>query len=182
MSGPRPGVRVGVDVGSVRVGVSASDAAGSVVLPVTTLVRGRATVAELASLVRDRAAVEVVVGLPLGLSGTEGAAAAAARGLAGELAAAVTPVPVRLVDERFSTAGAVRELQPSRGRDERRRAPGERAGRRAGTHRPDHHVDSRALRSVVDQQAAVIILRTALDAETATGRPPGTLVTTGGTR
>lgn len=167
--GPRPGARVGVDVGSVRVGVAASDAGAAVVLAVATLARDAAAGAdldELAALVAERAAVEVVVGLPLGLSGTPGRAAAAATAYARELARRVAPVPVRLVDERFSTAQVVRTLQPGRG-DARR-------GRARGARLP--HVDARALRAVVDSEAAAIILRSALAIEAATGRPPGTLV------
>lgn len=173
-TGLRPGVRVGVDVGSVRVGVAASDATGALVLGVATLARGPGTVAELAALVRERAAVEVVVGLPVGLNGREGPAAGLVRAFAVEIATAVAGVPVRLVDERFSTTSATRELQPDRGR------PARRSGSR-GRGTGERHVDSRALRSVIDQQAAAIILRTALQTEDATGAPPGEPVTGGAT-
>ena len=64
------------------------------------------------------------------------------------------PVPVRLVDERMSTAEAARGLRE--------------AGR-----------TTRTSRAVVDQAAAVIIVQHALDAERSTGRPPGTLVDPG---
>lgn len=179
-AGVRPGARVGVDVGSVRVGVAACDAGAEVVLGVATLPRDGATVAALVELVTGRGAVEVVVGLPVGLSGREGPAAAAARGFAGELSAAVAPVPVRLVDERLSTAAAVRTLQPGTGRPRRsRRGRGARgAGGNGGGH-GGGHLDGRALRSVVDQQAAVVILGSALDTEAGTGRPPGELVPAG---
>jgi putative holliday junction resolvase len=144
----RPGVRLGVDVGSVRVGVARSDAGGLLATPVATLARKGDDLTELAALVTESAAVEVVVGLPLHLSGREGPAADAARTYAAELAARVAPVPVRLVDERLSTVGATRDL------------------RAAG-------VDTRRGRGVVDQAAAVIILQAALDYERTTGRPPG---------
>jgi putative Holliday junction resolvase len=146
----RPGVRVGVDVGSVRVGVAACDPAGLIATPVRTLSRGKGDLAALAALVADREAVEVVVGLPTSLSGRAGPAAAAAEAYAGELAARV-PVPVRLVDERFSTVGAQRDLR-------------------------DSGVDTRRGRSVIDQAAAVIILQGALDAERSSGLAPGRLV------
>lgn len=146
----RPGVRVGVDVGSVRVGVAACDPAGLIATPVRTLRRGKGDLAALAALVAEREAVEVVVGLPTSLSGRAGPAAAAAEAYAGELAARV-PVPVRLVDERFSTVEAQRDL-------------------RAGG------VDTRRGRSVIDQAAAVIILQGALDAERSSGLAPGRLV------
>jgi putative Holliday junction resolvase len=116
-----------------------------------------ADLARIAQLATEYRAVEVVVGLPLSLSGRSGAAAAAASAYARELAAAVAPVPVRLVDERLSTVTAHDRL----------------AG--AG-------MDSRARRGVVDRAAAAIILQSALDAERSSGRPPGRLVGDGGGR
>jgi putative Holliday junction resolvase len=146
--GFRDGVRLGVDVGSVRVGVARCDATGMLATPVATLKRGDGDLAELARLVVESEAVEVVVGLPLSLSGRLGAAADAARAYAIELAARIAPIGVRLVDERLSTVGATRDLQA------------------AG-------INSRRGRSLVDQAAAVIILQAALDAERSTGLPPG---------
>jgi putative pre-16S rRNA nuclease len=144
----RPGVRVAVDVGSVRIGVAASDPDGLVASPVETVRRGAGDLERLAAIVSGRAAVEVLVGLPRALSGREGASAAAAREFAGRLAGAVAPLPVRLVDERLSTVAAERRLRES-------------------------GVPGRRQRSVVDQVAAVDILQTALDAERSSGRPPG---------
>lgn len=152
----RAGVRLGVDVGRVRVGVATCDPAGLIATPVETLRRGRGDLDRLAVLVAEREAVEVVVGLPTSLSGRPGPAVAAAEGYAGELAARV-PVPVRLVDERFSTVDAQRGLHAS-------------------------GVDTRRGRSVIDQAAAVIILQGALDAERSSGVAPGRLVALGGTR
>lgn len=146
----RLGVRVGVDVGSARVGVAACDPAGLVATPVETVRRGPGDLARLAALVAEREAVEVVVGLPTSLSGRAGPAAAAADGFAREIAALVA-VPVRLVDERFSTAAAQRGLRAS-------------------------GVSSRRGRRVVDQAAAAIILQSALDAERASGVAPGRVV------
>jgi putative Holliday junction resolvase len=155
-------VRLGVDVGSVRVGVATCDPAGLIATPVETVRRGRGDLDRLVALVVERDAVEVVVGLPTTLAGRHGAAAEAAEEFAGRLAARlagpsadggsdVPDVPVRLVDERLSTVGAQRDLQ------------------RSG-------VDTRRGRSVVDQAAAVIILQTALDAERHSGSAPGRLV------
>jgi putative Holliday junction resolvase len=149
--GFRRGARLGVDVGTVRVGVAACDPDGLLVTAVTTLARDPRRGADLdglRQLVAERRVVEVVVGLPRSLSGAEGPAATAARGYAGRLAAAVAPVPVRLVDERLSTVEA--------------------AGRLRGA---GH--DSRASRRLVDAQAAAVILETALAAERSSGRPPG---------
>ena len=110
----RPGIRLGVDVGSVRVGLAASDPGGILATPVRTLDRDLVSGADqvvIAAKVLECAALEVVVGLPRSLSGGEGPAAAGARVYASALAAAISPTPVRLVDERLTTIDAHRELQ-----------------------------------------------------------------------
>ena len=150
----RGGVRLGVDVGAVRVGVAASDPHGLVAAPMETVLRdptGGNDLDRIAAIAAERDAVEVVVGLPISMSGLEGRAADAARTYAAALAARLAPVPVRLVDERLTTVSATREL------------------RRAG-------VAARRGRAVVDQAAASIILQSALDIERGTCAPPGTLV------
>ncbi|MDO5698801.1 MAG: Holliday junction resolvase RuvX [Dermatophilus congolensis] len=167
----RPGIRIGVDVGSVRVGVATCDPDAILATPVRTVARGgsgggdtasgaadNSAVAEndssltgIAELVASTGAIEVVVGLPRSLSGEEGLAAQTARAYAKSLAAKVAPVPVRLLDERLTTVDAHRALYSS--------------GR-----------SGRAHREVVDQVAAVMILQSALDAERDTGREPGELV------
>ena len=150
----RPGIRVGVDVGEVRVGVAASDPSGIFAAPVETLPRDLDAGADLeavVALVAERDAVEVVVGLPRLLSGEEGEAARRARGYASALAQRMPSVPVRLVDERLTTVAAHRKLR-------------------------DSGVPGRRQRAVVDQAAAVLILQSALDAESASGAPPGELV------
>ena len=148
----REGVRLAVDVGSVRVGVARSDPGGILASPLTVVRSGPGELDELAALAAGAGAVEVIVGLPTSLSGREGAAATAARRFAAELAGRLAPIPVRLVDERFTTAQAHAAL------------------RRGGK-------DSRARRPVVDAAAAAVLLQAALDAERATGRPPGHPVT-----
>lgn len=156
----RPGVRVGVDVGSARVGVAASDPTATFAHPVRTLARDEqhgSDLSDLAVLVEELAAVEVVVGLPLLLSGQEGEAARTARDYAVALAARVGTVTVRLVDERLTTVDAHRRLR-------------------------DSGVPGRGQRKVVDQAAAVLILQTALDTEARSGRPPGEPVSPGGRR
>ena len=132
------GVRIGVDVGSVRVGVAVSDPGGILATPVATLDRAGSLDA-LAALVREREAVEVVVGHPRHLSGASGASARDAETFADSLRALVDPVPVRLVDERLTTVSATRTLS-------------------------ERGVRGKAQRAVVDQAAAVAILQSALDA------------------
>jgi putative Holliday junction resolvase len=147
----RSGVRLAVDVGSVRVGVAASDPAGVLAMPVAVLrrdARDGGDLDELESLVREREAVEILVGLPRSLSGADGPAAVSVRAYAADLAKRVAPVAVRLVDERMTTMEATRGL------------------RSAG-------VRSRAARGKIDAAAAVVILQHALDSERASGAAPG---------
>jgi putative Holliday junction resolvase len=154
-SGTRPGVRLAVDVGSVRVGIAMSDREGVLATPVTNLRRDRKDDSDLDALVglaADHEAALIVVGMPLTLRGAEGAAAATARDYALKLAERVAPVPVHLVDERFSTVTATHAL-------------------RSGG------VTGRRQRSVVDQASAVVVLQAVLDAERASGTTPGELIT-----
>jgi putative Holliday junction resolvase len=147
-------VRVGVDVGTARVGVAASDAAGVLATPVMVLRRRPRRdddLEALTSLVAEREAVEVVVGLPRSMRGGEGPAARAARDYAEQVSKRVAPVPVRLVDERLTTVTAQR-----------------------GLHEVGRTV--RSSRDVIDAAAAVVILQSALDSERAVGRPPGEVV------
>jgi putative holliday junction resolvase len=151
----RPGVRLGIDVGSVRIGVARSDPAGVLATPLRTVRRGPGDLAELARITAETEPVEVVVGLAIDLRGTEGKAAAEGRVFAAALAERLAPVPVRLVDERFTTVMAHAAL------------------RQGG-------LDSRARRGSVDKAAAAVVLQGALDAERSTGLPAGQLVVTGG--
>jgi putative holliday junction resolvase len=115
-------VALGLDAGSVRVGLAATDPTATIASPLATLPRRDA--AALWGRVREEARVRradrVVVGLPRRLDGSEGDAAAAARALAGE-AARETGLPVELWDERFSTVAAERALIEAGMRRERRR-------------------------------------------------------------
>src|SRR5580704_5511069 len=147
----RSGVRLAVDPGTVRIGVARSDPHGVLATPLTVVKRGKGDLDALASLAATEEAMEILVGLPRSLSGREGPAAAAAKKFAAALAARVAPLPVRLVDERFTTATAHDAL-------------------RAGGH------DSRARRQTVDAAAAAVLLEAALESERRTGRAPGELV------
>ncbi|HEY0259806.1 MAG TPA: Holliday junction resolvase RuvX [Lacisediminihabitans sp.] len=146
----RPGVRLGIDVGTVRIGLAMSDPHGMLATPVVTVPRGDGDVPAILAEAAERAAIELVVGLPLALSGNETASTRDARDFAARIAAA-TDLPVRMIDERLSTVSAQRAMRAS--------------GR-----------DTRHSRSVIDQAAAVIILQHALDVERAGGRPPGVIV------
>ena len=147
----RTGTRLAVDVGSTRIGVARCDPDGLLASPLATIRRGRGDLDRLASLAASEGAIEVIVGLPTGLSGREGSAAAQARSFAAALADRLAPLPVRLVDERFTIVIAHDAL-------------------RQGGH------GSRARRPVVDKAAAALILQGALDTERTTGSPAGELV------
>lgn len=147
----RVGVRLGVDVGKARVGVARSDHHGVLATPVETLSRRDDVVGSIRRLVDEYEAIEVVVGLPLSLSGADTASTEDSRQVAAQLANAMRETPVRLVDERLTTVTAARALRDS--------------GRNA-----------KNSRSVVDQVAAVILLQHALDHEKSRGEAPGTIV------
>jgi putative holliday junction resolvase len=155
----RAGIRLAIDVGSVRIGVARCDGDGRLASPLTTVRRGRGDLDAIADLAAADHVIEIIVGLPVGLSGREGQAAAGARTFASALARRVAPIPVRLLDERFTTVLAHDVL------------------RQSGS-------DSRGRRPKVDSAAAALLLQGALDTERSTGQPAGELVgaATGGTR
>lgn len=148
------GIRLGVDVGDVRVGLARSDLDGLLATPVETVDR-QVAVARIVDEARESGARAIMVGLPRSLSGAEGPAAAKARTLAQDVAAALAadedPAEVRMVDERLTTVTAHQALH--------------RSGRKGRRHR-----------EVVDQVAAVMILQQALDVERSTGARAGELV------
>ena len=138
---PRPGGRVlGVDVGTVRVGLALSDPTGTLASPLETLRRAKngADLDRLAALVVEHEVTEVVVGEPVHLSGASGASAQDAGNYAQELADRIPDVPVILIDERLSTVTAASHLR-------------------------EGGIDSRKQRAVIDQAAAVVILQQFLD-------------------
>jgi putative Holliday junction resolvase len=137
---PGRGRRLGIDVGTVRIGVAASDPDGILATPVETVRRDRSDkhVRRLAQLAGEFEAVEVVVGLPRTLADRSGPSARDAVEVAEQLARRIAPTPVRLSDERLTTVSAQRSL-----RDAGIRAKGQRA--------------------MIDQAAAVGILQNWLD-------------------
>ena len=147
----RRGVRLGIDWGGARIGVAACDPGGTLAYPVETVPAGPGALPRLQALVAEYEPIELVLGLPRTLAGTESYAAATIRTAAADLRAALGELPIRLVDERLSTAAASRQLGD--------------AGRSA-----------RRQRKVIDQAAAVAILESALAQERATGQPPGEAV------
>ncbi|MGV0394749.1 Holliday junction resolvase RuvX [Corynebacterium uberis] len=146
---PGPGRRIGIDVGTVRIGVASSDRGATLATPVTTVRRvtglndpDGADIEQLVDLIAEYDAVEVIVGLPRDLKGNGSASVTQARFIAGRLSRRLAHkrpiIPVRLADERLTTVAATHALRAS-------------------------GVTSRKGRAVIDQAAAVEILQTWLD-------------------
>ncbi|MEJ1087504.1 Holliday junction resolvase RuvX [Microbacterium sp. Mu-80] len=150
MSGFRRGVRLGIDVGRARVGVSRCDADGMLAVPVETVPRSDTSIDRIVELVAEWDPIELVVGLPVNMRGDETLSTTDARAFAAELNAR-TGRAVRLVDERLSTVSAHAALRSS-GRSQKKS------------------------RNIVDQVAAVVLLQHAVDTEKSTGHPAGALI------
>lgn len=147
---PPLGVWLGVDVGSVRVGVARCDPRGVLAFPVETVRRDAGNDTDLdrlVALMAEYEAVGVVLGLPRTLAGREGPAVLAARQFGDGLAARIAPAEVIFVDERLTTVVAQRNLTTS-------------------------GVRGRSKRAVVDQAAAVEILQSFLNSAPAHRRAP----------
>jgi len=143
------GVRLGIDVGKARIGVAGSDPDGLLAMPIATVRRQPGTdIAQIVKIARERNAIAVYLGLPKHMSGKEGESAADARKFAAALATKLPDLEFRFIDERLTTVTAAANLHA--------------AGRKASRQK-----------SVIDQQAAVIILQTALDAERASEQLAG---------
>ncbi|WP_292835780.1 Holliday junction resolvase RuvX [Microbacterium sp.] len=146
----RRGARLGIDVGRARVGIARCDPDGLLAVPVETIARTEGAPARIAELAEEHEALEILVGLPIGLSGHETASTTDARDFARAVRDASNR-PVRMVDERLSTVSAHAALRSS-GRSQR------------------------SSRSIVDQVAAVVLLQQAIDVEKSTGTPTGELL------
>lgn len=147
---PGPGRRLGIDVGTVRIGVASSDRGAVLATPVETIKRetgftGRdlGDIDRLVELVESYQAVEVIVGLPRDLKGNGSASVKHAREIAfridRRLSGLGLDIPVRFADERLTTVAATAALRAS-------------------------GISEKAGRSVIDQAAAVEILQSWLDA------------------
>ncbi|MBU6352611.1 MAG: Holliday junction resolvase RuvX [Actinomycetales bacterium] len=138
------GRRVAIDVGTVRVGIAMSDASGIVASPLATI-EPEELEDFLISLKHDESIAVLYVGLPLHLSGKEGASAAMAKATAAELKE-VLGIPIRLLDERLTTVIAT----------SRSTLKGERVDK-----------------TTIDQSAAVALLEFALQSERNSGALAG---------
>ena len=141
---PGRGRRIGIDVGSVRIGIASSDPDGVLATPVETVPRSKVKgpdapdVVRVAEIIAEYEAVEVVIGLPRTLRGERGSAVDAAERFGRSLHRRLGGVPIRMADERLTTVSASRALRES-------------------------GVRAKDQRSVIDQAAAVAILQGWLD-------------------
>ena len=128
-------------MGSKTIGVALTDEAAIAAHPLTVLARAgnSGDVAAIAALVAQHGVTDVVVGMPYELSGRVGHRGRLVQQFVKLLVDAIAPVPVHEQDERFTTAEAERVLI-------------------------DADVSRQKRKSVIDQQAAALILQTWLDA------------------
>jgi putative holliday junction resolvase len=133
---------LGIDYGTRRIGLALSDPTGTVAQPFPTLLRRpgkRPPVQALLELVQQQKIAEIVIGLPLDLSGEETEWTAEVRDFGAKLAQRCG-VSVSYLDERMTSVQA------------------EKAVRSLGLKRSEREQKSR-----VDAAAAILILQTYLD-------------------
>lgn len=149
----RRGVRLALDLGSVRTGVARCDASGTLASPVAVwkVDSAESLASALKELLMNDEVLEVIVGLPTDLRGAQGQAAAHVRGRVSDLKALLPDITFRLVDERMTSAAARKQLQNS-----------------GYTTRTD--------RDLIDAAAATVLLQDALEAELRQGHAPGEVV------
>lgn len=146
---PGTGRRIGLDVGTVRIGVASSDRDARLATPVETVPRetglkdrDKGDIDRLLEIIEEYQAVEVVVGLPRNLDSSGSSSVKHAKEIAfrvkRRLQGEGREIPVRLADERLTTVVATNALRAS-------------------------GVSEKAGRSVIDQAAAVEILQSWLD-------------------
>jgi putative Holliday junction resolvase len=104
---PSFGRLLGVDLGTVRIGLAICDPDRILASPFETYTRRTLELdtAYFQRLVREQHLVGCVVGLPISLNDTEGPKATESRAFAAWLTS-ITQLPVELVDERFTSAAA----------------------------------------------------------------------------
>ncbi|HZA60749.1 MAG TPA: Holliday junction resolvase RuvX [Actinomycetota bacterium] len=134
----RPGRVLGIDLGTVRIGLALTDPDRTVALPAgtVTVAGGPQDLKAVAAIAKEHDVTEIVVGHPITLRGERSGAAQQAEEFADGLRL-LLDLPVHLQDERLTTVEA------------------ERGARTAGA--------GRRIRRVVDEAAASLILRAFLD-------------------
>jgi putative Holliday junction resolvase len=114
---------LGVDYGSVRVGLAISDADRKIASPLTTYPRRDRTqdARYFRELVQAEEVGQIVVGLPVHLDGREGQKAVEARAF-GKWLAETTGLPIVFWDERFTSVEAEQFLLAAGLTNQRRKA------------------------------------------------------------
>ena len=130
---------LGLDIGTVRVGVSITDASGSIAFPMSTFPFDDA-IDEISKVIEIEDIDQIVVGIPFKLSGKLGQSVELVESFITKLLLEKPQVTVHKVDERFSTSIAENQLKSTN------RSPSK-------------------SRSIIDQLAAVNILQTFLDSK-----------------
>ena len=140
---------MGLDVGSKRIGMAVSDPLGITAQGLETLQRQnkRVDFENLEHVIRKYDVQEIVIGLPLRMSGIEGTQAEKMQGFAKEVGRRFG-LPVHLLDERLTSAEANRVLR--------------------GT---DLSISKRA--KAVDRMAAVLILQGWMESKRERAQPLG---------
>ena len=129
-----------VDYGDRRIGLAVSDPTGTIATPAGFILRRAGKRPPIAEILRRGTELEAqgyVLGLPLDSNGDETPRSTEVRAIAAEIEKR-TGLPTRLVDERFTTAAALRAM------------------REMGT-------STRGNKGEVDTLAATMLLRHALD-------------------
>lgn len=131
---------IGLDVGTVRIGVAQSDPLGILASATEVITRKNpaADAARVAEIAKSLNAQQIVVGLPLKLNGEEGQSVQMVRDFVAVLQPLVPTIPIVYQDERLSTVSAQRVLLQADMRRNKRK-------------------------QVVDKIAATIILQNHLD-------------------
>ena len=133
-----------LDVGDKRIGVAVSDPLGILASPLTVVERksDASSIDAILEVLSREEAGEIVVGLPISLSGGHSAQTLSVAAFVRKLEER-SPVPVATADERYSTVEAERLLSQSK--PTRSRSRGE-----------------------IDAAAAAVILQTYLDSQSST--------------
>jgi putative holliday junction resolvase len=102
-----------IDYGERRIGLAISDPTGTIASPAGAILRRAGKRPPIAEIMRRAEALEArgfVVGLPLDGNGDETPRCSEARVVGGELSKR-TGLPVEYIDERYSTAAALRAIR-----------------------------------------------------------------------
>jgi putative Holliday junction resolvase len=132
---------LGLDVGNKRIGVAVSDESRLLATPNTTIIRTELSkdIDSILEVISQKLVKEIVVGFPLSLSGKVGIQARNVSLFIDSLSS-YTSIPIKTVDERYSTVEAEKRLK-------------------------EIGVNPSENRSRVDALAAAIILQSYLDSD-----------------